>query len=771
MVGFRPHVVQDWSKSSPPGKLQGSAKEKKSLRPLCKIFWGEPSDKKNTSCLHRTKPLSSFICCFAAIRAMASKSVAGAAGAKRKATSSEKNNSDSRTKKARVAATQKRPAFNEDESAASDSPTEASSDSGDGGAPLTSNKPRGKNADERRGKASGAGQRSHTTERAHNSRESHAKQKQLAQERKAAKPLADEVHRTKKLWEKLRRKSHVPKEERQQLVDELYDIITGRIKDFVLKHDAVRAVQTAIKYSTPAQRKQIAKELQGTYVLLAESRYAKFLIGKLLVQNDDEIRDLIIPEFYGKVRKLIHHPEASWILDDVYRGAATKAQKANLLREWYGPEFALFKPGANAEPSAELSKILADEPTKRATTMKYLFEMINGLIQKKLTGFTMLHDAMLQCFLNLKPESEELKEFVEVVKEDENGDLLKNMAFTESGARLVCLLMAYGTAKDRKQILKTFKDTFQLMCGDTYAHMVILAAYDLIDDTVLTSKAIFPEILGKNEEKDIENIIFLANDLNARITVRYLFEGQSKSLFPASHTADLEILGEIHEIRKSTSKKDPEVRRKELVAAMSPQLLAAVAASPKDLVYTSFGCQFVTDVLLSATGDKIKALKAIASTASGDPSPNKADEIYPPPPPHVSLTPHGGKMLKTLLACGRFDKKEGVVKRVEPPLNFADILYPEIKDHVVQWATGPSSFTVLGLLEAPDFSSKKELLRTLRSQKKLLEKAATEEAFTEEQKSGPVPRKSKGGEDRPKRAQEKTGGNPGAKLLLEKLAN
>src|SRR4029434_6245789 len=102
-------------------------------------------------------------------------------------------------------------------------------------------------------------------------------------------------------------------------------------------------------------------------------------------------------------------------------------------------------------------------------------------------------------FLNLKPESEELKEFVEVVKEDENGDLLKNMAFTKSGARLVCLLLANGAAKDRKQIIKTYKDTFQLMCGDPHAHMILLTAYDVIDDTVLTAKTIFPEILGKNE--------------------------------------------------------------------------------------------------------------------------------------------------------------------------------------------------------------------------------------------------------------------------------
>ena len=592
----------------------------------------------------------------------------------------------------------------------------------------------------------------------------------MALERKAAKPLADEVQRTKKLWEKLRRKSHVPKGERQQLVDELFGIITGRVKDFVLKHDAVRAVQTAIKYSTPAQRKQIAKELQGTYAQLAESRYAKFLIGKLLVQNDDEIRDLIVPEFYGKVRKLINHAEASWILDDIYRGVATKEQKANLLREWYGPEFALFRQTGGAPITGDLGEILAVEPSKRSTILKYLFDMTNGLIQKKMTGFTMLHDAMLQYFLNQNPDSDELKEFVEVVKGDETGDLLKNLAFTKSGARLVCLLLAYGTAKDRKQYLKAYKDTFQLMCGDPHAHMIILAAYDLLDDTVLTAKTIFPEILGKNEEKDLENIIFLANDPNARITACYLLEGQSKSLFPASHGYDLDLLKEIHEIRTKTSKKDADIRRKELVAAMSPQLLAAVAASPKDLVSTSFGCQFVTDVLLSTVGDKSAALAAIASTAAGDPTPAPVDDtsIYPPPLPHISLTPHGGKMFKSLIAGGRFDKASGTIKRIDPPLNFADILYPEIKEYIVQWATGPSSFTVLGLLEAPDFSFKKELIKTLSAEKKTLKKAATEETPEQKARAEAIKAKPKG-----KKADAKEGGGPkgnmGTKLLLEQL--
>ena len=547
-----------------------------------------------------------------------------------------------------------------------------------------------------------------------------------------------------------------------------------------MKHDAVRAVQTAIKYATPAQRRDIAKELKGAYPQLAESRYAKFLIGKLLVQNDDEIRDLIIPEFYGKVRKLINHPEASWILDDVYRGVATAEQKTILLREWYGPDFALFRAGAanagGATTTAELAQILEQEPNKKSTITKYLLDMINGLIQKKMTGFTMLHDAMLQYFLNLKPGTEEHREFLEIVKEDEGGDLLKNMAFTKSGARLACLLLAYGGAKDRKQLLRTYKETFQLMCGDQYGHVIILAAYDLIDDTVLTSKTILPEILGKNED-EVQNIIFCANNLNARTTVLYLFEGPSKALFPGSHSGDLDILREVHEIRKTTSKKDDETRRKELVTAASPHLLAAIAAAPGDLVSTSFGCQLVTDVLLSAVGDKTKALEAIAATAAGSPEGLSGEETYPPPRQHVSQTAFGGKMFKTLIAGGRFHRESGQIKQVDPPLGFADILYPRIREHIVAWATGPSSFVPLALLEAEQFAERDQLRGALLENKAALEKAASEETAEQKAKREATDQQNGDGEAEKKgkkaksSKQDRTVGNAGARLLLQHLGS
>jgi len=68
---------------------------------------------------------------------MASKSFAAPSSGKRKANSGDKSNGDSRTKKPRIASTQKRRPF-EESGVASDSTGDASSDDGEGGAELPS---------------------------------------------------------------------------------------------------------------------------------------------------------------------------------------------------------------------------------------------------------------------------------------------------------------------------------------------------------------------------------------------------------------------------------------------------------------------------------------------------------------------------------------------------------------------------------------------------------------------------------------------------------
>ncbi|CRG85098.1 Pumilio homology domain family member 6 [Talaromyces islandicus] len=593
--------------------------------------------------------------------------------------------------------------------------------------------------DEAAAELSGNGDHSNSTENKSSSRESHAKQRALAQERKAAKPNADIIARSKKLWERLRRKSHVPRDERKTLVAELYEIITGRVSDFVFKHDSVRVIQTALKYASPDQRKLIARELQGKFKDLAESRYAKFLLGKMLVHGDTEIRDLIVPEFYGHVKRLIKHPEASWILDDIYRAAASKQQRAQLLREWYGPEFAIFKDNTkSSEVSADLSQIIAENPEKKSPIMRHLYELINQLVQKKATGFTMLHDAMLQYFLNTKPGSSDASEFIEMIKGDEEGDLAKNMAFTQSGARLTCLCLAYSSAKDRKLLLRFYRDTIKLMAADVHAHMVILTAFEVVDDTRLTAKTIFPELLSQDAAESARNeeLLMQVNDNNARIPLLYSFVGDKvKWLLPAN---DQEILQEVFNIRKETSKKEPSIRRQELVKAASPNLLEFIAACSEPLMETSFGCQFLLEVLFGAEGDKNAALSAVAAAAK-----SKAE---------AQDSPFVGRMLKSLVQGGRFNSAEGKIEKVNPPLGFHTVLYDSIKDDIVSWATGPQTFVVVALAESDDFGKKDELLSVLKKNKKALEKVA---------KASP--------ETSSKQSKKTSPASSGAKLLLTKI--
>ncbi|KAH0565582.1 hypothetical protein GP486_001032 [Trichoglossum hirsutum] len=582
------------------------------------------------------------------------------------------------------------------------------------------------------------------------SKESHEKQKLLARERKASKPNADLIHRSKKIWERLRRKSHVPRDERNELVAELFDIITGRVTEFVFKHDSVRVVQTALKYANLDQRKAIAMELKDSFRQLGESKYAKFLISKLLVHGDAEIRDLIVPEFYGHVRRLIKHPEASQILDDIYRGSlATSNQKSILLREWYGPEFAIFKVNNQERVSSRLSDILETSPEKRSPIMRSLFELIKQLTQKNMSGFVMLHDAMLEYFLNARQGSEEMTEFIELLKGDDDGNLLKNLAFTKSGARVVSLALAHGTAKDRKKILKAYKDYIVAIAEDTHGHQILLAAYEVVDDTVAVSKTIFPELLGKAGERSVQ-VAEYAVHLAARVPLLYLPAGRTKWLLPPD---DLALLEEIDSRRITTSKKDPATRRHELLRAISKPLLEVVAQNVEMLVQSSFGCQFISEVLLGCEGEKAEALEAVARVAEGDPSVDG----------HTADSAAGGRMVKSLVMGGHYNVKSGKVDAVIPPLEFHSLLYDRIKPHLLSWAIGPSSFVVVGLLEAEGFEKKGEVLAALRKHRKQLERAATEKT-AEQEKEG------KFEQGRAKKSNQKpTVGNAGSKLLLEML--
>ncbi|KAI5800095.1 armadillo-type protein [Geopyxis carbonaria] len=525
---------------------------------------------------------------------------------------------------------------------------------------------------------------------------SRQEQKRQIAERKQAKPMGDVIQRSKRIWEQLRRKTAAP-DERQKLIEELQTLATGRIKELVFKHDASRVVQTALKYGHKKVRAEIAAELKGTYVELAQSSYGKYLVVKVMHYGSAETRKAVVEEFCGHVKKLIRHREASFVIEDCFREFATREQKARLLREFYGLEFAVFTSNTDTDPS--LAKILKASPEKRGVIMKNLLDILTAIVEKGAVFFSIVHKAMLEFISNTTAGTTEATEFLELVKEH-----VGEMAFTKDGAQVVMRCLALGSAKDRKVMLKSIKPVVGSMAVHESAHLVLVTAYDVVDDTVLVSKTFFPELQQQFADLAAHNY--------GRIPLLYPVVGRKGKLLQPSSIA---LLEEMDKIRESTSKKDPQVRQSELRTHLAPMLLQGISEHAEALVQDSFGCQLISEALLGVDGDKSTALEAIAELSStGDPNDNT----------HFAASAAGGRMLKTLVTGGHYNNKEKKVEVIEPPLNFHQILYNKIQPQIKDWAIGPVSFVVVGLLEAEGFTQKDELKRNLNKNLKAIKAAA-----------------------------------------------
>lgn len=541
------------------------------------------------------------------------------------------------------------------------------------------------------------------------SKEQHSEQKKMREERKLAKPHGEKIQHIKQIWERLRVKQGTPASVRKKLLDEAWAASKDEIKDLVLKHDASRVVQTMFKYSDKEKRLAITKALKGTYVELARSSYGKYLLVKVLHYGSKEIREEVLNELYGNFRKLMRHREGAYVIEDAYRDYATAAQKRQIVREFYGSEFALFKDHAKDK---SLADIIAEHPEKRPFLMKNLKETISAAVQKGSIGFTIIHAAMLEYVKNLDPTTSEKDEFIDVITEQ-----FAEMVHTNEGSQVATRVLAMATPKERKQLIRSLKDFADKLAEDEYGHFVLITLFNTVDDTVLVHKAFTAKLQ--------EHMPELLAAKSGRRAFLYLLLGFSPRYFTKSV---LDSVAELDNIKEATSKKDDAARREELKVKFSKFMLDALSAYPTPILRESFGSQSVTEVLLYADGDKTAALEAIANAFAGSVDNEE----------HLIRLPYSSRTLRTLIQEGHWDSKTRAVDVIPEPTGFKDLLYKAIKPNVAKWATGDGSFVIVSLLENLD--DKSDLVAALK------EKSVSKEI---------------------KKAAE--GGNKGSKLILEQL--
>ncbi|KAG9335738.1 hypothetical protein JZ751_004274, partial [Albula glossodonta] len=376
-------------------------------------------------------------------------------------------------------------------------------------------------------------------------------------------------------WDEFKQQKKELKQNRQQNEKKnSYHIIA-------FAHDSTRVLQCFIQFGDDKQRQEIFDELKDHIVELSKSKYARNIVKKFLM-NKQQVGD-VMKAFKGQVRQMLRHAEASSVVEYAYNDKAILAQRLMLTEELYGNTFQVCK----STVCPTLEKVLESNPEKQSSIMEEMKQILTPMAQKEtVIKHSLVHKVFLDFFQFALPKQR--SEMIESIRE-----AAVYMAHTHDGAR------------DRKVIIKTMKTYMEKFATGEYAHLVLLAAFDCIDDTKLVKQAVISEIVAS---------------LSGIISNKY---GRKVILYLLSPRDPAHILPEIIQVLENGdgnahSKKDMEVRRRELLEAISPPLLQHLCDHAHEMVMDKACSVVVSDILGAAMGDLGPAMEAVANLAAED---------------------------------------------------------------------------------------------------------------------------------------------------------
>uniref|UniRef100_A0AAY4DGE8 PUM-HD domain-containing protein n=1 Tax=Denticeps clupeoides TaxID=299321 RepID=A0AAY4DGE8_9TELE len=399
------------------------------------------------------------------------------------------------------------------------------------------------------------------------------------------------VANSKKVWESLRRKD-CNKEKRAELMKELHKMLRGKVKSIAFAHDSTRVLQCFIQFANEKQRQDVLEELKDHLVELSKSKYGRNIVKKFLMYGNKQQVAAVMVAFKGKVRQMLRHSSASSIVEYAYNNKAILAQRLMLTEELYGNTFQVFKSAV----CPTLDKVLESNPEKLSNIMEEIKQTLVPM------------------------------EMIESIRE-----AVVYMAHTHDGARVAMYCLWHGTPKDRKVIVKTLKTYVDKFAMGEFAHLVLLAAFDCIDDTKLVKQAILSELIASLSD-------IISNKHGRKVLLYLLRPRDPGHLLPEIIHLLEQGDGNAH------SKKDVNIRRQELLEAVSPPLLKHLCESACSMVIDKSLCGVVSCILRDAVGDLRPAMEVVAGMAAEEFVPGGIDSQL-----HIVEHPAGHLVLKWLI--------------------------------------------------------------------------------------------------------------------------
>uniref|UniRef100_A0A6Q2XF94 Pumilio homolog 3 n=1 Tax=Esox lucius TaxID=8010 RepID=A0A6Q2XF94_ESOLU len=428
------------------------------------------------------------------------------------------------------------------------------------------------------------------------------------------------VSRAKQVWEIVRRKD-CDKEKRIKLMKELQELVKGKIKTIAFAHDSTRVLQCFIQFGDDKQRQEVFDELKDDMVELSKSKYARNIVKKFLMYGSKEQVAGVMVGFKGKVRQMLRHSEASSVVEYAYNDKAVLSQRLLLTEELYGTTFQVFK----LITRTTLKKVLEANPDKVNSILEEMKQILTPMATKEaVIKHSLVHKVFLDFFLHAP--AKQRTEMIESIRES-----VVYMAHTHDGARVAMNCLWHGTPKDRKVIIKTMKTYIEKFATGEYSFLVLLAAFDCIDDTKLVKQAVLLEILTSLPD-------ILSNKNGKKVLLYLLSPRDPAHLLPEIIQVLEKGDGNAH------SKKDVALRRKELLEAVSPPLLQHLCDHARTMVMDKASSVTVSEILGAAIGDLRPAMEAVAEVAADDFIPGGVEGQL-----HMAEHPAGHLVLKWLI--------------------------------------------------------------------------------------------------------------------------
>ncbi|XP_053501531.1 pumilio homolog 3 isoform X2 [Ictalurus furcatus] len=491
------------------------------------------------------------------------------------------------------------------------------------------------------------------------------------------------VSRAKQVWEIVRRKD-CDANKRAKLMKELQELVRGKIKTIAFAHDSTRVLQCFIQFGNDKQREAVFDELKDHMVELSKSKYARNIVKKFLMYGNKKQVAEVMVAFKGKVRQMLRHSEASSVVEYAYNDKAILSQRLMLTEELYGNTFQVCK--SSVCPTIE--KVLENNPEKVNSIMEEMKQILTPMAQKEaVIKHSLVHKVFLDFFLHA-PDKQRT-EMIESIRES-----VVYMAHTHDGARVAMHCLWHGTSKDRKVIVKTMKTYMAKFATGEYGHLVLLAAFDCIDDTKLVKQAIISELVSSLAE-------VISNKHGKKVLLYLLSPRDPAHLLPEIVQLLEKGDGNAH------SKKDVAVRRRELLEAVSPPLLQYLCENTRSMVMDKACSVVVRDILGAAVGDLRPAMEAIAQLAAAEDLVAGGVEGQL----HMAEHPAGHLVLKWLI------EQDSKMKASERKERFSQILLETVGlEKLKSWASVNRGAIVLScLLQSADDGVVQEVKAALQS--------------------------------------------------------